>query len=162
MLGVVTLQGSAWSYLMLCTLPAATAAPSNQLRVTEFERSPHRVSSQIVPAFATRCSISVSVQFERSPHRVAGQIPGGQAKKRGFPDFLVSRICRDSWSAGVTRHKKSTLSAQQIPVRAYLRTGFHAERPSNAFAGSPPHRHMADLKDIDNIKPQKIVSSLQW
>ena len=47
-----------------------------------------------------------------------------QGKTRGFLDFLVSWICRDFRSAGVTRHKKSALSAEQIPVPADLRTGF--------------------------------------
>ena len=54
---------------------------------------------------------------------------------QGFPDFLVSRISQDFWSAGVTRHKKN-----------------RPERSSNACAGGPPH------SVIDN--PAKRVLSL--
>ena len=92
------------------------------------------------------------------PNELVARIKG----KLGFLDFLVSRICWDIRGAGVSQHKQSTPSAQQIPGRVTSALGFHAERSSNACPGPPPHRRVVDLKGIDNIKPLKIVSSLSW
>ena len=63
----------------------------------------------------------------------------GFSRLPGSPGFLV---CRGHPAGG-----KSTLIAEQIPVPA-------------ACASSSPHQHSFDLKDTDNIEPQKIVSSL--
>ena len=87
-------------------------------------------------------------------------IQGKKADFSGFP--RLSWICRDFRSAGGHLAQKIHAERSKSTCRVTAAMGFHAERSSNVCACPAPHLYMVNLKDIDNIEPQKIVSSLPW
>ena len=84
-----------------------------------------------------------------------------RGQKRGFPEFHVSRICRDFQSAGVTRQVENPRELSSSLCQLTSAQGFHTERSSEAYPGGPRHRHMAGEKSIDNMTQGLMGTKMQ-